>query len=266
MLHLNIYLPPYTKDPENHEQTTTAKIKNEAIRLLKNNSNSSKNLNRREENDSNSKVLIRPKLYELTFVKQPKRSVEKSNRKPDTFRSHPKVFKTNFDLIFSESIELNSDSTQFTDIQDFDFSDFSDSNIIEKTHLDLYENTLDIGKSHTNKNSYQLERRYTSIPLLSERKNHKSQCEHVKRELKLKNVSGYNILGRHDQFVTKSPTIKRNEIVKSRINSNENRSLSSKDKSGEKWDSNIYYELIKDRKLHFIDEKLTKYLNFFNWN
>jgi len=268
---LNIYLPPYCKEVESFYEDGSNKthIKNEALRMLQNNNNTgAKKLNREQEESlrQKSKLLLRPKLYNLQFLR-PYMKLTDNEHLP---REKSKMIKTNFDLNFARSVDLNSLSPQFSDIDD-DLSEpyeLSDSEMVEKSYLDFYEKTIDLVRKQ--KNDKLNLKRVSSIPLLSASKEQACRRDLVRRVLKFKNVFGYNISSNQLLSAKKmdksqiesgsSAKPRHNNTARTSKSSNFDRRSSNSSKSNE---SVTYFELISDRNLNLINEKKSKYLNFF---
>jgi hypothetical protein len=268
---LNIYLPPRCSEQESYFQGSSSKtlIENEASRMLKN-SDLPKRFSQEQEERfrKNSRLLVRPKLYEVKFLR-PYIRIDQQQPRIETLQLRPKskMLKTNFELNYARSIELNSESTQFSDIDDCEPYELSDSELIEKSYLAFYEKTIDLIRNQ--KNQKLNLKRVSSIPLLSPSKEQACRRDLVKRVLKFKNVFGYNISsppllsakkedGYHVESVFSAKS-RYNTPKRSKSSNFEKRSLSTCSKNT---DSITYLELIKDRKLNLINEKKSKYFDY----
>jgi hypothetical protein len=270
---LNIYLPPRCHEQESYLQGSSSKtlIENEASRMLKN-SDLPKRFSQEQEERfrKNARLLVRPKLYEVKFLRPYIRIDHQQQPTVETLQLRPKskIFKTNFELNYARSIDLNSESTQFSDIDDCEPYELSDSELIEKSYLAFYEKTIDLIRSQ--KDQKLNLKRVSSIPLLSPSKEQACRRDLVKRVLKFKNVLGYNISSTPPLLSAKKDDGYRVESVlsaKSRYNTPKRSKSSSFEKrsasiGSKNIDSIAYLELIKDRKLNLINEKKSKYLDY----
>jgi hypothetical protein len=267
---LNIYLPPYSKMTDSYFEDPSNKnfIKKEATRMLQNNNALPKMLDGQQLDayKKKSNLLLRPKLYNLKFLRP---HMKLTNDKDPTLRTKSKTLKTNFDLNLARSVDLNSLSTQFSDIDDELSEPFelSDSELVEKSYLEFYEKTIDLVRKQ--KSEKLNLKRVSSIPLLSASKEQSCRRDLVKRVLKFKNVFGYNISS-NNLLSSRNEDVRSAESdcsTKPRYNTAKTSKSSSLDrrssKSSKSCDSVTYLELISDRKLNLINENKSKYLNFF---
>ena len=253
----------YFEDPSNKNF-----IKKEATRMLQNNNALPKMLDRQQLDayKKKSNLLLRPKLYNLQFLRP---HMKVTNDKETPLRAKSKALKTNFDLNLARSVDLNSLSTQFSDIDDELSEPFelSDSELVEKSYLEFYEKTIDLVRKQ--KSEKLNLKRVSSIPLLSASKEQSCRRDLVRRVLKFKNVFGYNISSNNLKSSRKEDvrSAESDCSTRPRYNTAKTSKSSSLDrrssKSSKSCDSVTYFELISDRKLNLINENKSKYLNFF---